>query len=74
MMGIYCIATKCVIYYTKPVTIKLKRATVNLKEKTMFSFEEQYKKFEELSERTKQAYDFWYNCIMSTFKDFCKKK
>ena len=40
----------------------------------MFTFEEQFKKFEELSERTKQAYEFWYSCIISTLKDFCKTK
>ena len=39
-----------------------------------FSFEEQYKKFEELAERTKQAYEFWYNCVVSTWEDFCKPK
>jgi hypothetical protein len=43
-------------------------------EKTMFTFEEQYKKFEQLSERTKQAYDFWVSCVTSTWEDFFKPK
>jgi hypothetical protein len=38
----------------------------------MFTFEEQYKKFEELSDRTKQAYEFWVNCVFSSFKDFLR--
>ena len=40
----------------------------------MFSFDEQYKKFEELNERTKQAYEFWVNCLISTWEDFFKTK
>jgi hypothetical protein len=40
----------------------------------MFSFEEQYKKFEELTERTKQAYEFWVNAVASTWEDFFKPK
>jgi hypothetical protein len=44
----------------------------NLKEITMFTFDEQYKKFEEVIDRTKQAYEFWYNCLLSTWKDFYK--
>ena len=40
----------------------------------MFTFEEQYKKFEELNSRTKQAYDFWYSCLISTWEDFFKVK
>jgi hypothetical protein len=40
----------------------------------MFTFEEQYKKFEQLSERTKQAYDFWVSCVTSTLEDFFKPK
>ncbi len=38
----------------------------------MFTFEEQYKKFEEVTERTKQAYEFWVNCLSSTWQDFFK--
>jgi hypothetical protein len=38
----------------------------------MFTFDEQYKKYEELAERTKQAYEFWYDCVLSTMKDFYK--
>jgi hypothetical protein len=38
----------------------------------MFTFDEQYKKYEELYERTKQAYDFWYNCLISNWKNFTK--
>ena len=40
----------------------------------MFSFDDQYKKFEQVTERTKQAYDFWYNCLLSTWEDFFKPK
>ena len=40
----------------------------------MFSFEEQYKKFEQLNERTKQAYEFWINCVTSTLEDFFKPR
>jgi hypothetical protein len=40
----------------------------------MFSFDEQYKKFEELAERTKQAYEFWYNCLVSTWQDFTNQR
>jgi hypothetical protein len=52
---------------------KLKLPTT-LMERTMFTFEEQYKKFEELNSRTKQAYDFWYSCLISTWEDFFKVK
>jgi isocitrate dehydrogenase kinase/phosphatase len=38
----------------------------------MFTFDEQYKKFEEVTERTKQIYEFWYNCVVTTLKDFYK--
>ena len=38
----------------------------------MFSFEDQYKKYEQVLDRTKQAYEFWYNCVLSTWKDFLK--
>jgi hypothetical protein len=43
-------------------------------EKTMFTFEEQYKKFEQLNDRTKQAYEFWLNAVVSTWEDFFKPK
>jgi hypothetical protein len=45
-----------------------------LKEIYMYDFEKEYKKFEELADRTKQAYEFWYNCLVSTWKDFYSKK
>jgi hypothetical protein len=38
----------------------------------MFTFEDQYKKYEEVLDRTKQAYEFWYSCLISTWKDFLK--
>jgi len=38
----------------------------------MFTFDEQFKKYEEVLDRTKQAYEFWYNCLVSTWKDFYK--
>jgi hypothetical protein len=40
----------------------------------MFSFDDQYKKFEEINERTKQAYEFWINALVSTWEDFFKTK
>ena len=40
----------------------------------MFTFDEQYKKFEEVTERTKQMYEFWYNCVIETLKDLYKTK
>jgi hypothetical protein len=40
----------------------------------MFDFDKQYKEFEQLSERTKQAYEFWYNCVMDAWKDLLNKK
>ena len=40
----------------------------------MFTFDEQYKKFEEVTERTKQMYEFWYNCVIETLKDLYKNK
>jgi hypothetical protein len=47
-------------------------------EKTMFDFEKQYKdaleKFETLTKQTKDAYDFWYNCVMDSWKDLYSKK
>jgi hypothetical protein len=45
---------------------------------TMFDFEKQYKdaleKFETLTNQTKQAYEFWYNCVMDSWKDLYTKK
>jgi hypothetical protein len=42
-------------------------------EKTMFDFEKQYKdaleKFEVITKQTKDAYEFWYNCVLDTWKD-----
>jgi hypothetical protein len=43
-------------------------------ERTMFTFDEQYKQFEEVANRTKQAYEFWYNCVIETLKDLYKTK
>lgn len=40
----------------------------------MFDFEKEYKKYEEFVDRTKEAYEFWYNCVVSTWKDFYSKK
>ena len=44
----------------------------------MFDFEQQYKdavtKFELLAEHTKQAYEFWYNCVMESWKDLYNKR
>ena len=40
----------------------------------MFTFDDQYKKFEELNERTKEAYKFWFNVITSSWEDFFKPK
>jgi hypothetical protein len=44
----------------------------------MFEFEKQYKetvqKFEILADQTKQAYEFWFNCIMSSWKDLYSAK
>ena len=42
------------------------------KGKTMF--EDQFKKYEDLVERTKQAYEFWYNCLYSSVKEFFNTK
>jgi hypothetical protein len=43
-----------------------------------FNFEKQYKealeKFETISSQTKQAYEFWYNCVMDTWKDLYANK
>ena len=49
-----------------------------LMEITMFDFEKQYKetleKFEIMTKQTKDAYEFWYNCVMDTWKDLYSKK
>jgi hypothetical protein len=39
----------------------------------MFTFEEQFKKQKQLFERSAEAYDFWINCLFSSFKEFFKK-
>lgn len=58
-----CTATNCVIYYTKLTPYK---------EKTMF--EQDYKKYEQLVERIEEAYEFWANCVFSSWKEFFKIK
>jgi hypothetical protein len=40
----------------------------------MFDFDKQYKEFEQLSERTKQAYEFWLKAVTSTWEDLFKLK
>ena len=40
----------------------------------MFDFEKEYKKFEALAEQTKQAAEFWTNCVLSSWKEFFKVK
>ena len=40
----------------------------------MFKIEDQFKKFEEITEQVKQANEFWYNAILSSFKTFYKTK
>ena len=44
----------------------------------MFDFEKQYKdaleKFEVITKQTKDAYEFWYNCVMDTWKDLYSAK
>jgi len=51
---------------------------VNKKEIKMFDFEKQYKealeKFEIITNQSKQAYEFWYNCVMDTWKDLYSVK
>jgi hypothetical protein len=49
---------------------------INVKKKEFYmytDFEKQYKeaieKFEVITSQTKQAYEFWYNCVMDTWKD-----
>jgi hypothetical protein len=50
----------------------------NLKETKMFDFEKQYKdaleKFEVITKQTRESYEFWYNCVMDTWKDLYSKK
>jgi hypothetical protein len=38
----------------------------------MFDFDKQYKEFEQLSERTKQAYEFWLKVVISSWEDLFK--
>jgi len=49
-----------------------------IKESNMFDFEKQYKdaleKFETITKQTKQAYEFWYSCVLDTWKDLYSKK
>jgi hypothetical protein len=49
-----------------------------IKESDMFDFEKQYKdaleKFETITKQTKQAYEFWYSCVLDTWKDLYSKK
>lgn len=49
-----------------------------LKEISMFEFEKQYKdavqKFETIAEHIKQANEFWFNAVLSSFKSFTKTK
>jgi hypothetical protein len=40
----------------------------------MFTFEEQYENFKQLSKRTKEAYEFWYNVVVSSWEDLFKHK
>jgi len=40
----------------------------------MFDFDKQYKEFEQLSERTKQVYEFWLKAMVSTWEDLFKFK
>ena len=48
------------------------------KGKNMFDFEKQYKealeKLETITSQTKLAYEFWYNCILDTWKDLYANK
>ena len=45
---------------------------------TMFDFEKQYKdaleKFEVITKQTKESYEFWYNCVLDTWKDLYANK
>jgi len=36
----------------------------------MFGFEEQYQKYEALVKQVEQAYEFWTNCVVSSWKEF----
>lgn len=44
----------------------------------MFEFEKQYKeavaKFETLAEQAKQSYEFWFDAVMTTWKDLYSAK
>jgi len=44
----------------------------------MFDFEKQYKdaleKFEVITKQTKESYEFWYNCVLDTWKDLYANK
>ena len=44
----------------------------------MFDFEKQYKdaleKFDTLTKQTRESYEFWYNWVMYSWKDFYSKK
>jgi hypothetical protein len=50
----------------------------NLKEKTMFEFEKQYKEaiknLENVADQTKEAYEVWFNCVVSMWKDLYSAK
>jgi len=37
-------------------------------------FEQDYKKYEQLVERIEEAYEFWANCVFSSWKEFFKIK
>jgi hypothetical protein len=43
-------------------------------EKTMFEFEKQYKSYEQTVDRVIQAYEFWFNSILSTAKTYLTPK
>jgi len=40
----------------------------------MFTFDEQYNNFKQLSERTKESYEFWYNVVVSSWEELFKPK
>jgi hypothetical protein len=40
----------------------------------MFDFTKTTKQFEELAERIKEVNDFWFNSVISSFKQFTKTK
>ena len=66
-----CTATKCMVYYTNVLLTPFK-------DTYMFDFEKQYKealeKFEVITKQTRESYEFWYNCVMDTWKDLYSKK